>query len=77
MKKHLAKATHLAPRAYVGVAVAVIVAGIGLYFTFGTKAAGPFDALEAESAMRSGNATIGADPTASGGQYLQFNAPTK
>lgn len=54
--------------------VAIVVVAVG-YFLVRSYAATNFASLEADQGTTSGNATLVADSTASGGQAVQFNAP--
>lgn len=72
MKQLRKKLTKAQPKTYVGIAVATVVAGIGVYLTFATLAGGPFSSIEPEGAA--GTTTTGNDGTASGGRYLQFGS---
>lgn len=57
----------------VALVVTIAVAIVG-YTLFISRALGPFAALEPENGSASTPATVGLDPNASGGKYLQFGA---
>jgi hypothetical protein len=59
----------------VAISVAVAIIAIGTIFLIATKAATPTTAVETELGTKSGNATAANDTSASGGQYIGFNAP--
>lgn len=59
----------------VAVVVAIALVIIGSIFLHLTHAATEVDSLEAESGSKTGNATVVADSSASGGKLLMFNAP--
>lgn len=58
----------------IGVSVLVVAGG---YFVVQSQAATNFASVEADQGTRSGNASVVSDGTASGGNAIQFNAPTQ
>lgn len=77
VNKRLALLINRAPARSVFMVFGIVAfAVVGASLLVGTRAATPVTSYEAESATRSGSATINADANASAGQALQFTAVT-